>query len=125
MFVPITIDGKEYRLRYPTKIHIDVERSGYEFLFGQKGKITLLGLLQEIDSALIQSYLLWKGLAWENPDLKFEDVCDLRDRYIETGELDTGERLNSLVEKIVEAVLQSYGMDPNRMKKKEKSGTGK
>ncbi len=128
MFVPIMIDNVQYRLRYPSKVQIDVEKTANKFLFGNDGKITLFDLLGYLNLTEVQVYLLWKGLIWEHPDLTFEDVCDLRDKYICSGELDDGEKLSKFNESIAEAVMLSYGMNAKnfmkREKQKAKNGTG-
>jgi len=117
MFVPIMIGELQYRIRFPTRVQIDIEKNAGEFLFGNKDlKVTVFDLLTHIGSTFVQSYLLWKGLTWEHPEMTFEEACALRDAYISAGELDSGEKLTKLTEALSEAILISYGIDPKKMK---------
>lgn len=125
MFVPIMIGDVQYRLRYPTKVQIDIEKNSGEFIFGDREKkFTVFDLLSSIGSTLVQSYLLWKGLQWEHPEMTFEEACGLRDVYISSGELDSGEKLTKLTEALSEAILMAYGIDPKKMKESRTPKTG-
>lgn len=129
MFVPIIIDGVQYRLRYPTKIQLDIEDNAGEFIFGNKDrKFTLFDLLANVMLAKVQTYLLWKGLEWDKPGITFDEVCELRDKYLSSEDPDGGDRYVKLGEIIADAVLMAYGMDRKKLEKSMKTkasrGTG-
>lgn len=123
----MVIDNIQYRLRFPTKTLIGIERSSGKFLFGNDNRYSLFDLLGYIGLAEVQAYLLWQALLWEKPEMTFDEACDLRDKYLASGEADDGSRLESLLEALAEAAYQSYGIDRKKAelkKKKANRGTG-
>lgn len=121
MFVPIFVDGVQYRLRFPTKVQITVEKTAGKFLFGNDNRYTLFDLLTNIGSTEVQAYLLWQGLQWEHPELSFDDACDLRDKILMVSpDSDNEEKLTKFIESLAEAVHISYGMSQKKLKQSNK-----
>lgn len=127
MFTPIKIGDKEYRLRYPAKTIISMERTAGEQLFDTKNRISVLDLLNNLSSVEVQIYLLQKGLEWEHPEITFDDATALWEEYLSAGG-DDGERHMTLLETIATAVNASFGIDLKKTKpsakEKVKSGHG-
>jgi hypothetical protein len=122
IFNSITIDGTEYRLRFPGLIQISIKKTAGKELFNQPGKAVLLEeLLQHLGDPEIQSYLLWQGIKGAMPekrDMKFEEAVELRDSFLLGSELDSGERHDELCEVLAMAVSAARGADGKKLKEK-------
>jgi hypothetical protein len=122
VFTPISIDGHEFRLRYPGLVQISIEKTAAKELFGQTNmRYTAKGLLQYLDQAEIQSYLLWKGIMGCMPEyrkMKFDEAVELRDRFLSAGEMDSGEKLEDLITTLAMAVSSADGADGKKLKDK-------
>ena len=123
-FTPIIIDGQEYRLRYPGLVQISIEKTAAKEIFGQANmRYTAKGLLQYLDQAEIQSYLLWKGIMGGMPEyrkMKFDEAVDLRDKFLMAGEMDSGEKLEELITALATAVSGADGADATKLRSKIK-----
>lgn len=127
IFVPIIIDGKEYKLRYPTKAQIAIERGAREFLYGEKGVLTLGELVTHITSSQVQAYLLWQGLQWlPEQSVDFETACELRDKIMEehAAKGEDAKGVEELISKISDAIAMAYGVAPNPKAEKKRHGAG-
>jgi len=126
LFTPIKIGDKEYRLRFPAKTLISMERLAGEQLFNTKNRVSVIDLLNNLFSIEVQIYLLQKGLEWEHPDITFEKAAELWEEYFNTGEPDDGTRNMSLIETLAAALNASIGIDLKKTKSttKEKARSG-
>ena len=123
IFEPITINGTEYRLRYPGLVQISISKTVGKELFGRvdNQKFGLENLLQNLGDPETQAYLLWRGIQGGMPEhrgMKFEEAIELRDQFLEEGDLDTGEKHESLCEILSLAVSAARGADGKKLKAK-------
>lgn len=119
---------KEYRLRFTTKALISIEQTGRKYLDGQSGSVPVFNLLDNIHLAAVQTFLLQKGLEWEHPDIDFDKAAEIRDAYMEAGDLDDGEKFKNFVEILATAINYAYGIDLKKTKsiqQNQKTGAGK
>lgn len=117
----ITIDGKEYMLRYPGLVQIEIEKKAGKFLFENNGRFTAARLLNFLDQVEVQSYLLWQGIKGGMPELRkmtFEEAVELRDKFLMAGELDTGEKVQELIDILGMAVSAANGIDGKKLREK-------
>ena len=92
-FEVITIDNKEYHLRYPTKTLISMQKEAWKVLgFKENRKINANQLLSAIGSGDIEYlvWVFWNGILWENDKMKLEEAQDIYDKYMDEGEPDSG-----------------------------------
>ena len=123
IFEPITIDGTEYRLRFPGLVQIFIAKTAGKELFGrvETQRIGLEDLLRNLGDPEIQSYLLWQGIKGGMPEhrgMKFEEAVLLRDAFLDAGELDAGEKHTELCEILSMAVSAARGADGKKLKEK-------
>jgi hypothetical protein len=125
IFSSIVIGGKEYRLRYPSKVQIDISQNAGKILYNDpKMPVNILALADDQLNPLVQTYLLKKGLEWEH-DISMEQAADLRDEFLSSGDADGGEKFEELSNAITNAIFAAFGMDPKkavaRMEEKRKT----
>ena len=113
----IEIDGQQYFLKYPGLVQILIEKKSADFLNLKIPRPTLQMLFQmaAIDGSVeIQAYLFWQGIMGGMPErrnMKFEEAVELREKFLEGGELDDGTRYKTFLETIGEAIDAAFGAD--------------
>lgn len=128
VFGIITIGGKEYRLRFPGLVQISIEKEAGKRIFGQANqRFTAKSLLRFLDHTEVQAYLLWKGIEGGMPEyrgkngMKFEEAVELRDQFLMEGELDAGEKLETLTNILGMAVTGADGVDGKKLQERIKT----
>jgi len=133
-FIPIEIDGSQYRLRFPGLVQIAIKRKAAEFLGVPGGQLAIGDVMVKAGEGDVeaQAYLLWQGIMGGMPDqrkMKFDEAVELRDKFLQSGELDDGSRYQLFVETLADAIDAAVGADRKKAKarmagKKEDPGTG-
>lgn len=125
---PLMVGDKEYHIRYTHKEQTDIrENVPTKFLPGSKIKrfqspMEVSAYLNDID---IQIYLLKKGLEWSGSgyeNIDTDKAADLRQEYLEQGEADSGEKLDTFLMIIFDALaLNTTGASGKKLIEKGKA----
>lgn len=125
---PITIAGKEYSLRYTIKQQKDIKTNAPKKLLSHiKGLIfnSPMDILPHIDNVDVQVYLLQKGLEWDGSGagkISEDDAAQLRQDYLEEGEADAGEKYESFLALLGDAVAKNVvGASGKKLQEKAES----
>ena len=122
---PITIDGEQYILRFPSLAQILIQKKAGEFLGTPNKRLLLPDILMLAVSGDVeaQAYLLWQGIMGGMPErrnMKFEEAVELRDKFLLGDDLDDGSRYVEFLETLGSAVDASYGADRKKSQEKMK-----
>jgi hypothetical protein len=126
MFATITINGEEYRLRYPGLSQIAImKEAGKRFNINkQRPTLSDLGALAGNGDIEAQAYLLWQGIMGGMPEkrkMKFEEAVQLRDDFLLSAELDDGSRYRELLDIFGKAIDAAVGADQKKALQKSKT----
>ena len=119
----ITIAGQEYVLRYPGLVQIAIKKEAAK-RFGippNRANLSTLGQMAGSGDVEVQAYMLWQGIKGGMPalrDMKFEEAVELREQFLNAGELDDGSKYRELLEIFGQAVDAAVGADRNKAKKR-------
>ena len=119
----ITIAGQEYVLRYPGLVQIAIKKEAAK-RFGipaNRANLSTLGQMAGSGDVEVQAYMLWQGIKGGNADLKsmtFDDAVELREQFLNAGELDDGSKYRELLEIFGQAVDAAVGADRIKAKKR-------
>jgi len=92
-----------------------MEQAAGKLFLGRPGKMALANILSfAIPSVEGQIWLLQHGLKWENPKISLDDAIDLYEEYMESGDLDEGDKIQRFQETIGAALYASQGMDSKK-----------
>ena len=105
------IGDREIHLKFPARTIMTMEDTANEVLFGSKGYMSIEVLLNHIDRMNVLLYLFKKGLDWKGSGAKAAEAEDLFDKYMESDELDTGERFKDFQMEVACALAASRGID--------------
>lgn len=126
-FVPIEIDGQEYRLRFPGLAQIIIQKKAGSFLELPNKRISISELmnLAARGDVEVQAYLLWQGIMGGMPELrkmKFEEAVELREKFLfEEEALDDGAKYLQLIDILSEAIDAAFGADRKKAQAKAES----
>lgn len=126
---PFVVNGNEYSLRYENKQQQDIKNNSPK-KFGWNAKFTTpLEIINYLADTDVQTYLLMKGLEWAESGydkINEEKAGQLRQDFLEEGEIDGGEKYEAFQELLAEALsLNVVGASAKklveRMKAKQKA----
>jgi hypothetical protein len=117
------VDSKEYSLRYENKQQQDIKHNAPKKFELQKTKffspMEILNFLGDTD---VQIYLLQKGLEWDGSGVEKvneEKAGQLRQDYLESGDVDAGEKYDAFQMLLVDALsLNVLGASGKKLKEK-------
>jgi polyhydroxyalkanoate synthesis regulator phasin len=129
MFTTSTvIAGKEYSLRYTIKQQKDIKENAPKKLLGHIKNLRFnspMNILAYLDDTDVQAYLLKKGLEWEGSGagkLSDDEAAQLVQDYLEEGEPDAGEKLESFQQLLAEALSKNcVGASSKKLQEKGKA----
>jgi hypothetical protein len=105
------IGDREIHLKFTAKNVMAMEETAAEALFGSKRYMSVEELLNGIDRMNVLIYLFRKAIDWKGSGAKPAEAEDLYDTYMESGELDTGERYKEFQLEVATAMAASRGID--------------
>ena len=111
MNTTILIGDREVHMKFTAKAIMSIEKTGWEALYGEKKQIQVEQILNNIERLDVLIYLFKKSIDWKGSGAKPEEAEDLYDAYMESGDLDTGEKYQAFQMEIASAVAASRGID--------------
>lgn len=128
-FEKMVIGGNEYMIRFPGLVQIDIAKNAGKTLFDQpQRRFSLSDLVRMLADPEVQAYLLWKGIQGGMPGLrnmKFETAIELRDQFLESGDLDAGEKYEEFTTILAMAVAAANGSDGKKLAAKAEEAAKK
>jgi hypothetical protein len=111
MNTTLLVGDREIHLKFTAKAVMTIEKTGWEALFGEKKHAQIDQFLNKIEQLDVLMYLFRKAIDWKGSGAKADEAEDLYDTYMESGELDTGEKYQQFQMEIASAIAASRGID--------------